>query len=151
MFAVGCGRRAPLERSRTIHASTLLGVQTVNQWRLWWVNFGGSLLGQRLFFRPPVLEPNLYASGCHVKFSGEIRAHDAIWFLVVGKGLFEDLELGLCRSLSVFYLVGNVRIELFEVDERGIYAWGNDVWDAGAWERVVARVVHGSAGGGGEG
>jgi hypothetical protein len=59
----------------------------------------------------------LHASGCHVKLSCKICAHDAIWFLVMGKGLFEDFELGLCRPLSVFYLVGDVGIELPEVDE----------------------------------
>ena len=59
----------------------------------------------------------LHASGCHVKLSCKICAHDAIRLLVMGKGLFEDLELSLCRSLSVFYLVWDVGIELSEVDE----------------------------------
>ena len=35
----------------------------------------------------------------------------------MGKGLFEDLELGLCRPLPVLYLVWDVRVKLSEVDE----------------------------------
>ena len=50
------------------------------------------------------------------------------------KGLFEGLELGLSRPLSVFYLVGDVGVELPKVDERRIHAWGDDVWDAGIGE-----------------
>ena len=66
--------------------------------------------------------------------SCKVRAHNAVRFLVAGKGLFKDFELGWGCPLAVFYLVGNVRIELSEVDGRGIYAWGDDVWDAVAWE-----------------
>jgi hypothetical protein len=50
------------------------------------------------------------------------------------KCLFKDLKLGLSRPLAVFYLVGDVGVEFSEVDDRGIYAFGNDVWDAGVWE-----------------
>ena len=52
----------------------------------------------------------------------------------MSKSLFEDFELGLGRPLSVFNLVWNVRVELPEVDEGRIYAWGNDVRDAGVGE-----------------
>ena len=31
----------------------------------------------------------------------------------------------------MFNLVGDVRIELSKVDERGICAWRDDIWDAG--------------------
>lgn len=86
---------------------------------------------------------DLYTSRCHVKLSCEICAHNTVRFLVMGKGLFKDLELGLSCPLSVFYLVGNVRIELSEVDKRGIYARGDDTWNAGIWVAwEVVRVVH---------
>jgi len=79
-------------------------------------------------------QTDLNASGCHIKLSCQIRAHDAIRFLVVSKGLFKDLELRLSGPLSMFNLVGDVRIELSKVDKRRICAWGDDVWDAGIGE-----------------
>lgn len=67
----------------------------------------------------------------------------------MGKSLFEDLELGLSRPLSVLYLVRDIRIEFSKVDERRICAWRNDIWDAGVGEtRILVRVVHGLADGG---
>ena len=59
----------------------------------------------------------LHASGGHVKLPCKICAHDTVWLLVMGEGLFENLELGLCRPLSMFYFVWDVRIELSEVDK----------------------------------
>ena len=52
----------------------------------------------------------------------------------MSKGPLEDLELGLRRPLAVFYLVGDVWIELSKVDERGIHVCGNGIWDAGVCE-----------------
>ena len=79
-------------------------------------------------------QTDLYASGGHVELSCKVRAHNAVRFLVTGECLFEDFELGRGCPLAVFYLVGNVGIEFSEVDERGIYAWRDDVWNAGARE-----------------
>lgn len=92
------------------------------------------------------MRTDLYTSGGHVELSCKARAHDAVGLLVAGKGLFKDFELGRGGSLAVLYLVGDVRIEFSEVDEGGIYAWRDDIWDTGVWEtRVVA--VHGGEGG----
>lgn len=34
---------------------------------------------------------NLNTSRCHVELPCKICAHDAVWFLVMGEGLFKDL------------------------------------------------------------
>ena len=80
------------------------------------------------------MRTDLYASGGHFELPREVRAHNTVWFLVVGKSLLKDFKLGLGRPLAVFYLVGDVWVEFSEVDGRGIYAWRDDVWDAGGWE-----------------
>ena len=77
---------------------------------------------------------DLYASGCHVELFCEVRAHNAIRFLVMGESLFKNLQLGLSCPLAMLYLVWDVRVELSEVGERGICAWGADVWNAGIRE-----------------
>ena len=88
-------------------------------------------------------QTDLYTSGSHVELSCKTRAHNTVRFLVAGEGLFEDFELGGRGPLAVLYLVGDVRIEFSEVDERGIYAWRDDIWDAGVWETRVVVLVHG--------
>ena len=62
----------------------------------------------------------------------------------MGESLFKNLKLGLSGPLAMLYLVWDVRVELSEVDEGGICAWGADIWNAGIREtRVVVRAVHG--------
>jgi hypothetical protein len=75
-----------------------------------------------LFFGAPVLKPDLYAPGLHVKLEGEVLAEGSIGFCVYLEDIFEDGLLGARCALAVLDLVRDVGVECAKV------SWGIEGW-----------------------